>query len=174
MLNYLVPNTNLRRPWNQPRPVSPQPRSGPCYKVHMFFLIHTSKGRIPTLMSPGLIISIYFRPSYTWIIYFPTQIQGNNGTNQDRYHLNQAQDLAAKFLCSFRYILLKDGIQSLCLPASYLSISGHYMHNYIVPIWSENLRKKWNSPTRPGPCYKVYRFFLIHPIKGRNSSGHKS
>jgi hypothetical protein len=35
----IVPDTNLRKQWNQPIPVSPQPRPGPCYKVYMFYIL---------------------------------------------------------------------------------------------------------------------------------------
>jgi hypothetical protein len=36
-------HTSLRKQWNQPRPVAPQARPEPCYKVYMmFFLIHTT------------------------------------------------------------------------------------------------------------------------------------
>jgi hypothetical protein len=63
---YIVLYTNcLRKQWNQPRPVSHQPSSGPCYRVHMFFLIYTTKVRKLILMSRAFYLSS--SGHHTWL-----------------------------------------------------------------------------------------------------------
>ena len=56
---------NLRKQWNQPRPVPPQPLPRPYYKFFVFFLIHINIVWSPTFMSTGM-ISLYFWPLLAW------------------------------------------------------------------------------------------------------------
>jgi hypothetical protein len=68
------------------------------------------------------------------------------------------------------YVLLKDGVKSICLSIQYQSRLGHYIQNAIVA--NMNLMKCQNQPRpvavqpRPRPCYRVHMFFLIYTPKG--------
>jgi hypothetical protein len=66
----------------------------------------------------------------------------------------------------FEYILLEDGLKTLCLSAQYQASSGHYIGNSIVLDGSATIQI--TEPiavapqSRPTSCYKVYLFFLMH------------
>jgi hypothetical protein len=157
-------------------------------KVHSFYVLPHTYSKImwssPDLYRPNicpvLAISYYILQIQTWISW-------NGRVNHDQYHPNQDHEQGTKFLCSSLYLIQKNVIKSLYVPAQYQSSSGHsILHSIVLNM----MIMKWQSqpwPVAPNQDPEWARKFLCStsnllqnnlikflyvPTQYQSSSGH--
>jgi hypothetical protein len=154
---------NLMKWQTGPRRVATQPRPKTCYKVYIFILIHTLKGynQVHVFTNP---ISVMYRPIHT--TFYSSNHESNKMTDPTKARSTPTKP---KTVLQSLYVLLKDGIKSICLSIQYQSHFSHYIQNAIVA--NMNLMKWQNQPRtvavqpRPRPCYRIHMLFRINTLK---------